>query len=252
MLATIWHTIALYPFLNLLLLFYKLLGNFGLAIIAVTFASKILLLPLSLASMKAAKKQKELMPDLKAIQEKYKDDKRKAAEEQAKLYKEKGIHPASGCLLQIVQLFFLIALYSAFNTILQAINPEALTNLNKLLYNAYLYLSEPIKPAFLYLNLTKPDPYYILPALTGVTQFIFSKMSMSSMQKEGKLAEQTVDKKDDVAYNMQQQMLYMMPVLTVIISLKLPSGLVFYWFLSTLLSLIQQYFAAKKGFGVAF
>lgn len=240
MLTTIWNTILIFPITNLFLFFHKILGSFGLAIVGVTIVSRLFLWPVMVSSIKTANIQKELLPELNALKEKYKDDKKKLAEAQGQLYKDKGINPASGCLTQILQLVFIIALYSVLRLVLDAKTPEAVAKINSALYSTWLYVSGAINTKFLYFDLTKPDPYYILPVLSGLAQFAYSKLMNAPLKKEAELAEKTVAKTDDISYNMQQQMLYTMPVMTVIIGLKLPAGLTFYWFLSTLLSLFQH------------
>lgn len=102
-----------------------------------------------------------------------------------------------------------------------------------------------INTSFFYLDLGKPDPFVILPILAGVAQFITSKVMMPAVKKGEALAEKTDDNKDDLMYNMQKQMLYFMPVMTVVIGYKLPSGLALYWFVTTLFSLVQQVLLQK-------
>ena len=97
-----------------------------------------------------------------------------------------------------------------------------------------------------YMDLAKKDPYYILPILAGLSQLVLSKLSLPQTNKLEKIAEKTPDKQDDVMYNMQKQMIYMMPVMTIFIGISLPSGLVLYWFLATLFGLAQQWILNKK------
>ena len=92
----------------------------------------------------------------------------------------------------------------------------------------------------MWLNLGERDPYIILPALAGAAQFWTSKVMLPPTKKSEKLAGKTPDKSDDIMYNMQEQMLYMMPIMTVLIGWKLPSGLALYWLTTTLFSLGQQ------------
>lgn len=219
-----------------LLFFYQLFGgNLGLSIIAITLITKIVLLPLVIPSLKSAKKMQDLKPELDRLKAKYTD---KAAFQQAQvaLYKERGINPAAGCLPQIFQIIILISLYQVFMYFLKQSSVEG-TVLN---------------PYFIYLDLTKPDRTYIMPILAGVSQLIFSLMMQSGVVSEVKNPKKKDEKKKEensleMASSMQQQMVYMMPLMTVIISLNFQSGLVLYWVISTVFSLIQQYFFSGWG-----
>ena len=109
-----------------------------------------------------------------------------------------------------------------------------------------------LNPYFIYLDLTKPDRTYIMPILAGVSQLIFSLMMQSGVVSEVKNPKKKDEKKKEensleMASSMQQQMVYMMPLMTVIISLNFQSGLVLYWVISTVFSLVQQYFFSGWG-----
>jgi len=99
--SSIWNNLLITPILNLLVFFYQaLFGNLILAIVALTLLIRGTLFRLTLPSQKASLKQRELMPQLNALKEKHKGDKKKLAEAQAKLLEEHGINPAAGCLPQ--------------------------------------------------------------------------------------------------------------------------------------------------------
>jgi len=219
-----------------LLFFYNLFGgNLGLSIIAITLITKIVLLPLVIPSLRSAKKMQDLKPELDKLKAKH-TDKATLQQAQVALYKEKGINPAAGCLPQIIQIIILISLYQVFLYFLKQ------TSINGLTLNPY----------FIYLDLTKPDRTYIMPILAGVSQLVFSLMMQSGIISEIKNPKKKEEKKKEennleMATSMQQQMIYMMPLMTVIISLNFQSGLVLYWVVSTLFSLIQQYFFSGWG-----
>ncbi len=241
MLGNIWNLLLFQPLLNLLVLFYHLLGmNLGWAVLALTFSTRLLLLPLTLPALKGAQKQKELAPKLKEITQKHKGNKQKITEEQLKLFKEHGVNPGSGCLLQIIQIIILITLYQTFVRLLGA-DSNGLTTLNDLLYLPSLHLGQSIRTVFGWWDLSQPDTFYVLPVLAALAQFTLGKMMVPQIKKEEALAEATVDQKDDLAYNMQEQFLYLTPIMTIFIGLKLPAGLVLYWLATTLFSLGQQY-----------
>lgn len=213
-----------------LLFFYQLFGgNLGLSIIAITLITKIILLPLVIPSIRSAKKMQDLKPEIDRLKAKITD---KAAFQQAQvaLYKERGINPAAGCLPQIFQIIILISLYQVFLYFLKQSSVEGLT----------------LNPYFLYLDLTKPDRTFIMPVLAGLTQLVFSLMMQSGIETHIKNPKKKDAKKKEennleMASAMQKQMIYMMPIMTVVISINFQSGLVLYWVVSTLFSLVQQY-----------
>lgn len=237
----LWNSFLYVPLLNLLIVFYHLFfDNLGLAIIAITVVIKIATYPLTKPSIIAAQKQRELQPQIDKLKLKYKN-KQEFAQKQMELFKQNGINPISGCLPQIIQFIVIIALYRAFTHILSA-NGVAISELNNLLYNFdFLKFAsdDVLNTNFLYLNLAKADQFYIIPILSAVSQFWLSKYMMNSTKKIEKIVKDTPDKKDDFMYNMQEQMMYMMPIMTLVIGLTLPSGLVLYWFVSTLLAVFQ-------------
>ncbi|MFZ2202051.1 MAG: YidC/Oxa1 family membrane protein insertase [Microgenomates group bacterium] len=224
------------PINQLLIFLYGLTGqNLGFAIILLTLIIRGVLVPVTIPSLKSAKKLQELKPHLDRLKEKHKD-KQKLQLAQLELYKQHGINPASGCLPQIAQLLVLIALYQVFIKFINVpeLNGQAL-NLN-----------------FFWLNLGKPDPYYILPVLAGLSQLVFSLMMTSGLEGHLKAPKKKDEKKKEedsleMAQSMSQQMLLIMPAMTVLISLKFPSGLALYWVITTVFSLIQQYLVSGPG-----
>lgn len=241
-LPLLWNTLLYHPLVNLLIFFYKVFfSNLGLAIIALTLFTRVILWPFTLPLLRSAQKQKDIKPALDALKEKYKDDKKKLAAAQLELMQKHGINPAAGCLPQLAQFLVLIALYQVFIQVLGA-GAKNLAELNQILYLPFLRFAEttPVEERFLFWDLTRPDPYLILPGLAGASQFWLSKAMLPKTKKEEKIAEKTADKKDDMMYNMQEQMLYLAPIMTVLFGWQLPSGLVLYWLLTTLFSLAQQ------------
>jgi YidC/Oxa1 family membrane protein insertase len=179
----------------------------------------------------------ELKPKLDELKVKHKDDKMKFQEEQLKLYQEHGVNPLSGCLPIIVQIVVLLALYQVF---IKFLGPGATIN------------GQPVNTNFYGLNLAKHDQLYILPVLAGITQFVMSKMMAPRKALEIKKNDTKEEKaeKIDFAEAMQEaqgQMLFMMPIMTTIISLNFPSGLALYWVVGNLCSIIQQYLITGWG-----
>ena len=219
-----------------LLFFYNLFGgNLGLSIVAITIAIKVVLIPLVVPTIKSAKKMQDLKPQLDKLKQKHTD---KAALQQAQLdlYKQNGVNPAAGCLPQIVQIIILIALYQVFMNFLK----QPMIN------------GSQVNFSFLYFNLTKPDPYYILPILAGLSQFVFSLMMTSGLEAhvqnpKGKDNKKKEEDSLEMAQSMQTQMVYMMPLMTTLISLNFQSGLILYWVISTIFSIVQQYYFSGWG-----
>lgn len=220
-----------------LLFFYQHLGNnLGLAIVALTLFMRLILVPITIPSLKSAKKMQDLKPQLDRLKRKFKGDKKKLQLAQMDLYKQNNINPASGCLPQIVQIIILISLY---RVLIDFIGQETVNGLT-------------LNLKFLWLDLSKPDPLYILPVLAGVFQLIFSLTMQTGLKTEvkapkQKLAKQKEEDSLEMAQTMQKQMLYTMPLMTTIIALKFPSGLALYWALSTVFSLIQQLIVSGPG-----
>jgi len=239
MLGTIWQTILVTPLFNLLVILYQWVGNLGIAIVLLTLIIRTVLLPVMLPSMKNMKKQKALNPELEKLKKKFKYDKKKLAEKQMELFKEHGINPASGCLTQIITILILFALYGVIR---KFTTTENVSEINDLLYFTFLKFKDGVivNTKFLYLDLAKPDPYFIFAILSGALQFLSSKMTMVYAKIGEKAAKETPEKTDDMAYNMQQQMLYTMPIMNVIVGVTLPSGIVLYMVTATIFSIVQN------------
>ncbi len=218
------------PLFNSLVLFYNIIPghDFGIAIIFLTLAIKFILYPLSVVAFKSQKVLQDLQPKVKEIQEKFKDDKEKLAKATLELYKNEKINPFSGLFLAFIQLPILIALYNVF---WQGLKPEQLNNL-------YTFINNPvnINPFFLgFIDLSKPNLYFAI--IAGILQFYQTKMVSSSNK---------VSNKNDMAQAMQTQMLYVFPVITIIILMSLPSALGLYWIISSIFSIVQQYYILKN------
>lgn len=253
-----WNTLLYQPIVNALVFLNNLFGNFGLAIIVLTILIRLLLIPLSTPSLKAAQKMKELAPQLAKLKEKYGDDKKAFAQAQLELYRQNGANPAAGCLPQIIQFIILIALYQAFSKVLLSDGAAMVEKLNEVLYSS-LKLSPGtiLNTKFLYLNLAKPDVFQLpglkfpLPGvfliLAALVQFLSSKMMQPVVESAQKVAQKTPGKSDDLATSMQSQMLYLFPLMTIFIGFSFPSGLVLYWFIFSFSSAIQQYFVSGWG-----
>jgi YidC/Oxa1 family membrane protein insertase len=230
------------PILNILTFFYNYTFSLGFAIILLTLFIKTILFPFMIPTYKNMKKQKEIKPLLDKIKEKYKDDRKKQAEEQMKVFKEHGINPTSGCLTQIVTIVVLIGLYQVINRFTHTSN---LSDLNNDIYFAFMKFSEGevIKSTFGYLDLVKPDTSLILPIISALFTFITSAMMLPELTKEEKVAkEASTDQMEVMAYSMQKQMTVLAPAMTFIVGITIPAGLTLYITVSSIFSFFQQYY----------
>ncbi len=227
LIVTIFNETLYRPLFNILIWLYNIIpGNdLGIAIIVLTILIRFFLYPLSKKSIQSQKAISKLQPKIKEIQKKYKNK-----EEQAKammdLYREHKVNPMTGCLPILVQLPLLIALFQVFRT---GLEPEALNGL-------YSFIERPDSLNLMFLGIVDlSQRSIVLAVLAGAFQFVQSKMivPIAPKGKSGKL---------DFSSMMSQQMVYMMPILTVFIALSLPAALPVYWIVITLFGIIQQYF----------
>lgn len=220
----IFNTVFYQPIFNLLVYIYNLIPghDLGVAIIILTLIIRLVLYIPSKKSIKAQKNLATIQPEVDRLKEKYKNDKEKMGPELMALYKEKKINPFSSCLPMLIQLPFLFAIYRVFYNGLT--KSDAMNSL-------YSFISNPgtLEPvAFGFLNLAVPSIWLAL--LAGLAQFWQSKMLTAKKSKGGGMASA-----------MGSQMMYIMPVITVFIGSRFPAGLTFYWLLTTLFSVGQQY-----------
>jgi YidC/Oxa1 family membrane protein insertase len=187
--------------LRIMEFFHSLVSVWGLAIILLTVLVKLVLLPLTHWSMVSMRRMSALKPLLEEINEKYKDDKTRKNQAVMDLYRTHKVNPLGGCFPLLLQMPIWIALYRMLG---------ASTELYQV---PFLYLPD----------LTQADPYYILPAVLGISMFVQQKMTPTTA---------------DAAQ--AKVMLYGMPILFTVFMLFLPSGLNLYIFTNTLLSIAQQ------------
>lgn len=235
MLIDLYNTILYQPIFNLLVWFYNIIPghDIGLAIVAITLVIKVILYPLSLKSIKVQKSLQELQPKMDELRKKYKNNQKELARVTMGLYKKEKISPFSSCLPILVQMPFFIAVYQVFRKGLS--NGQSLEIL-------YSFIKNPgtINPMTLgILDLSKPS--WVLAILAGVTQYWVSKMLVSKKQPQV-----SGSKDESMTAVMNKQMTFFMPLITVFIGLSLPGGLALYWFITTLLTGIQQLIMFRK------
>jgi len=234
--------IIINPFITVLLFLYKLLGgNAILAIVVFTILVRVATYPLTMKQQRSAKAMQAVGPELKKIQEKYKNDREKAAQAQWALYKEYGVNPLAGCLPLLVQLPILMGLYQAIVKSLAA-TPMELLDMSRRLWVPDLANQVPLANKFLWLNLATPDPLYILPILVVVTTWLQQKLLMppTSAPRPGE--------KPDQAAMMSRQMAIIMPLMFGIFALSFASGLSIYFIGSNLIGIGQYALMGKIDF----
>ena len=219
-------------FINILLWIYNAIGqNFGVAIILFTILIRIVTWPLNAQQMKGAKAMQDLQndPDWQKIQKKYAKDREKLAQEQMRVYREKGINPFGSCLPTLVQFPIIIALYQSITRAL-ASTPLDLLKLSRSINVDLLDVAKliPLNSKFLWMNLGQPEPFYILAIVVALTTFIQSKLTLP-----------TSTNPNDQSAAMGQSMAYTMPLMLGWFALTFPSGLSVYFITSNVLGIIQ-------------
>ncbi|MBN1956334.1 MAG: membrane protein insertase YidC [Anaerolineae bacterium] len=225
-----WELLVINPMVNLLLVFYNLLGQQTiLAVAALTILVRLAILPLTLRQQQASQRMQKLQPELQKLQKKHGKDREKLAQEQMKLYQEAGINPVGGCLPLFIQLPVMIGLYQGIIRVL-ANSPLDLLRLSQNIYAFIPGLTEliPLQSTFLWLDLGQPDPYYVLPILVVVTSWLSQKILTPATPAA-----------DDRTAAMTKQMQVTMPLMFGLISVSYASGLSIYFIISNLVTMVQ-------------
>lgn len=222
MIGALFHETFYRPLVNLLVFFYQSIPphDLGVSIILVTIAIRLALYPLTAKSLKAQRDLAAIQPEIKALQEKHKDNKEEQAKRLMALYKEKGVNPLGGCLPILIQLPLLIALYRVFA---DATGGDLLSELYR-----FVPRPEMLSPiAFGFLDLSRPN--LALAALAGISQF-FQAYFMPPAPAAS----------SDFQRAMQTQMLYVLPIFIAVISMRFPAALALYWVVLNAVSILQQ------------
>ena len=213
-----FDTLVTHPMQQALTFFYMMtqkMGypSYGVAIILLTVAIKLVLYPLTVKQVKSMKSVQEIQPKVKALQEKYKDNKEKLQSEIAAVYKAHKVNPLAGCLPLVVQMPILMGIFFA----IKEYHYEGPTK--------FLWLDNLQQGT----SITDPsDPYFIIPLLCALTTFVQQKQTTTEMTQQNKM------------------MLMFMPVFIGYITITFPAGLGVYWVVSNLVQIIQQWFMYRK------
>jgi YidC/Oxa1 family membrane protein insertase len=241
-----WDAIIITPFTNVLLFIYQLVGNFGVAIILFTLLIRLVTWPLNAAQIKSAAAMQDLQKNKKYtdMQEKYKGDKEKLAQEQMKLYKELGISPFSSCLPTLIQFPIIIGLYQSLIKTM-ASTPVDLLNLIRHVYTGLLKVEAliPLNGRFLWMDMGQPERLF-LPFLSfGIPTLAIFVVITTYMQS--KMMQQPSANPKDQSAMMGNMMNIYMPFLMGYLALTLASGLSLYFLASNLFSLAQYAIMGK-------
>ncbi len=202
-----WFDFLAKPLFKVLKLFYGFTHNYGIAIIILTVIIKLIFYPLSQKSLKSMQKLQKLQPELKIIQERYKNDRQKMSAELMRLYRENKVNPFGGFFLIIIQIPVFIALYKLLMVSIE---------LRQAPFFGWIK------------DLSDKDPYYITPLIMGATMFVQQKMTPSAGDP------------------MQAKIMLIMPIIFTFMFLNFPSGLVLYWLVNNILSIAQQYLIYRE------
>ncbi|NNC66949.1 MAG: membrane protein insertase YidC [Gammaproteobacteria bacterium] len=195
------------PLFWLLQWFHKLVGNWGLAIILVTVVVKLIFYKLSETSYKSMARMRKLQPRIKALQERFADDKQKLGQATWELYRKEKVNPAKGCLPILIQMPVFLALYWV---LIESVELRQ-------------------APFMLWIHdLSLRDPIFVLPFLMGISMFVQFKLNPAPPDP------------------MQAKIFAMMPIMMTIFMAFFPAGLVLYWLVNNILSIIQQYVITKR------
>lgn len=176
--------------------------NYGITIILLTVAIKLLFVPLQYKSYSSMKQMQTIQPKVAALQEKFKDDRDRLNRELIKLYRDHKVNPVGGCLPMVLQMPVFVSLFNI------------------------LYMTIDLRQAPLGLwitDLSVQDPYYILPIIMGVSMMVMQKIQPTTMDPA------------------QAKMMLMLPVVMTFLFINFPAGLVLYWLTNNVLSIAQQF-----------
>jgi YidC/Oxa1 family membrane protein insertase len=202
-----WFDIIARPIYVMVMWFYGLVGNFGLAIIFATIVLKMITYPLAYKSYSAMAKMRKLQPRLTLLKERYADNKEQFAIEMMGLYKEHKVNPLSGCWPTFIQIPIFFAFY-------------------KVILISFEFRQAPL--ALWIEDMSVMDPYFVLPILMGLSMMLQMRLSPTSGDPT------------------QQMMIKIMPIVFTFMFLWFPSGLVLYWLTNNVVSILQQLYVNKK------
>jgi YidC/Oxa1 family membrane protein insertase len=221
-----WFEWFMRPIFDLLLWLFRTTGNFGVAIICLTLIVRGLMFPIAQKQFQSMAAMRKVQPKMKAIQERYKDDKPRQQQEILKLYQAEKINPAAGCLPILLQIPVFYALYKVLMVSVEMRHQPFI------LWIKDLSAPDPMTPLNLFGLLDFTPPHFlllgVLPILLGITMWMQFKLNPAQMDPT------------------QQQIFAIMPWVMMIVMAPFASGLQLYWVTSNVLTILQQWWLYKK------
>jgi len=221
-----WFEWFMRPIFSLLQWLFHATGNFGVAIICLTLIVRLLMFPIADKQFRSMAGMRKVQPKMKALQERYKDDKPRLQQEMLKLYQEEKINPAAGCLPILLQIPVFYALYKVLMVSVEMRHQPFV------LWIKDLSAPDPLTPVNLFglLDFTPPGflAIGVLPILLGITMWIQFKLNPQQMDP------------------VQQQVFGLMPWVLMFVMAPFAAGLQLYWVVSNLLTIAQQWWLYKR------
>ena len=186
---------------------HEVVGNWGWSIILLTIGIKILLYPLSAASLRSMAKMRSLQPKMERLKETYGDDRQKMSQELMGLYKKEKVNPAGGCFPMLLQMPVFLALYWV---LLESV---------EIRHSPWIFWID---------DLSAKDPYFILPLVMGASMLLMQKLQPMPTDPT------------------QAMVMKIMPIAFTFFFMIFPSGLVLYWTVNNLLSMFQQWYVNRQ------
>lgn len=232
----LWNTFLYEPLHNALIFLIGIVpgGDVGVAVILLTIIVKLILFPLSQKSVRSQIAMKMIEPDIAKIKEQYKDDKQEQAKKTFELYKEKKVNPFSGCVVLLIQLPIIFALYYVF-----------LHGLDVAGAKMYSFIQAPdvVNTNFLgILDVTGKS--LVLAVLTGLSQFFQMKLSVPPVSATPATGEKSF--MTDFSKSMNFQMKYILPIFIAFVSYSISAAVALYWFTSNLFAIGQELYVRNK------
>jgi YidC/Oxa1 family membrane protein insertase len=204
---------------------YKVIPNYGIVIILISVLTKVLFYRLTHKSFKSMRDMQALQPKLQALKEKHKDDRQKMSQETMKIYKEAGVNPLGGCLPMLLQMPVFIALFSVLRKTIELRQASFVWWMDDLSQQDVLFTLPFALPVI-------GTAVSLLPILMGGSMLLQSKIGGSIAGPSSTTAQ-------------PKAFIYLLPVVFTFLFYKMPSGLVLYWLVNTVLSVGQQYYINK-------
>jgi len=189
------------PLFDVLRFFNSFINNYGFSIILLTVCIKLIFWPLTQKSYKSMQGMQKLQPEMKRLKEKYSDDKQRLNQEMMSFYRDNKVNPLGGCLPILIQIPVFFSLYKVLLDSIELRHAPFI-----------LWISD----------LSAKDPYYITPIIMGASMFLQQKLTPTNLDPT------------------QEKVMLMMPIIFTFLFLNFPAGLVIYWLVNNLLTILQQ------------